>query len=424
MRRWLLPALAALLTVGLGTATSVAALDPSWVQYARPAQIIVFIGGPILFTITFFLNRPPKTPPPAFDRNAFANLRDTVTEVVRITGLDPGLEQEENWADELGSWKNTGMSLITMSIRKDEENGKIEIVNEEPARELLRLIIAVMRAMLQRGWKEELTELAPPAYTIAMKLQRWDDAALIAHALAHAYYDLGQIDNAKRWIDLMGKNKQTHPKPPEHTEIQLRFLEMKGLLARIDNQVEEEKKYFNQALAIATSLKSSATGTTQVRLSAMIGTIQMRLAELAESEDLDKAVDLYKEALSSTTDSEVQIRSYERLGYIAIASAQYDDAYNYHMQQLDASKKAGLLAESLALEGMGKALSKKKLLRQNYDSDNDYEDARKATLEVAYQKLRRALYLQEELSVDSPRTHRLRRDIIEIIDKVLPRIAS
>ena len=63
-------------------------------------------------------------------------------------------------------------------------------------------------------------------------------------------------------------------------------------------------------------------------------------------------------------------------------------------------------------------------MRQNYDSDNDYEDARKATLEVAYQKLRRALYLQEELSVDSPRTHRLRRDIIEIIDKVLPRIAS
>src|SRR5712692_6141026 len=244
MKRWFFPVVSAVLTVVLGTAASIAGLDPNLASYSHVALIVILIGGLLLVIVTIFLNRPPKPQPPPFDQSAFDNLKDIVDEAAQTTQLDPGLENEEDsWEDLLGSWKNAGKSLIIMSIHESEKGEESQILNENAARELLRLTKVIMWAMLQRGLNKDLTELAPSAYRIAMKIHQEDDAALLAYGLAHAYYDMRAIKNAEYWIDLMGKNKHTHPKPPDHTELQLRFLEMMGLIAREHNSPVEEKQY-------------------------------------------------------------------------------------------------------------------------------------------------------------------------------------
>lgn len=399
--QWIAPGLLALLTVVLAIATGIAATDPRLQAFVHPSEYLVGILGFLFIVVSIVAARRLRQLPLPFDISKLDQLRESVHDVEVILGADPELKDADDWQEKLTTWEGVGKELITMSIAKCTENDlDCEIISEDSARLLLRLMYVIMSAMSQHGHREQLIELAGPTYKIGMKLRRWDESARMAYNVVHAYYDLNSnlsSTQGQEWVIRMQRSlAHIDLQPPHNEKLLLLSLEVKGLLFRdFEGRRAEARDSFKGALAIALKLKDSK----------MITKIFSHLGELEEIEgNINFAIDYYKKALTNALDDvDRQLYCCNKLGRLAIVDDRYNDAYNLYSRQLDLSKHSweSWYWESLAHEGIARALLKK--------SEPDIKEA--------YIHARKALDVGGK--VEGPRVGALRRLVILIADHIL-----
>jgi len=278
--QWIAPGILAFLTVVLSIVAGIAVTDPRLQVFVHPSEYLVGIVGFLFIVVSIVAARRPKQLFTAFDNSKLDWLRESIHEVEVTLGSDPELKDADDWEEKLTTWEGVGRELITMSIAPDADgNRECEIVSEDSARLFMRLMNVVMPAMSQRGHREQLIELAGPAYKIGMKLKRLDEAAQIAYNAAHAYYDLHSNLSSKQgqeWVLLMQKSMEhIDLQPPHNEKLLLLSLEVRGLLFRdFEGKREEARESLKGALAIALKLKDTK----------MITKIYSHLGELEEIE--------------------------------------------------------------------------------------------------------------------------------------------
>ncbi len=399
--QWIAPGLLALLTVVLSIVAGIAVTDPRLQVFVHPSEYLVGIVGFLFIVVSIVVARRPKQLLTPFDYSKLDRLRESIHEVEVTLGSDPELKNADDWDEKLTTWEGVGRELITMSITPGADSDRdCEIVSEDSAQQFMRLINVIMPAMSQRGHREQLIELAGPAYKIGMKLKRWDESAQMAYNAAHAYYDLHSNLSSKQgqgWVLLMQKSMEhLDLQPPHNEKLLLLSLEVRGLLFRdFEGKREEARDSLKGALAIALKLKDTK----------MTTKIYSHLGELEEIEsNINLAIDYYQKALVNASDDvDRQLYCYNKLGRLALVDKRNNDAYDLYSQQLALSNNSWerWYWESLAHEGIARAILKS----STPDMKEAYQHARKA--------------LDAGGKVEGPRVGTLRRLVIQIADNIL-----
>jgi tetratricopeptide (TPR) repeat protein len=399
--QWIAPGLLAFLTVVLSIAAGIAVTDPRLQVFVHPSEYLVGIVGFLLIVVSIVVARRPKQLLTPFDNSKLDRLRESIHEVEVTLGSDPELKDADDWEEKLTTWEGVGRELITMSITSGADSDEdCEIVSEDSAQQFMRLMNVIMPAMSQRGHREQLIELAGPAYKIGMKLKRWDESAQMAYNAAHAYYDLHSNLSSKqgqRWVLLMQKSMEhIDLQPPHNEKLLLLSLEVRGLLFRdFEGKREEARDSLKGALVIALKLKDTK----------MTTKIYSHLGELEEIEsNKNLAIDYYQKALVNASDDvDRQLYCYNKLGQLALVDKRNNDAYDLYSQQLALSNNSWerWYWESLAHEGIARAILK----MPAPDMKEAYQHARKA--------------LDAGGKVEGPRVSTLRRLVIQIADNIL-----
>ena len=399
--QWIAPGILAFLTVVLSIVAGIAVTDPRFQVFVHPSEYLVGIVGFLFILVSILVARHPKQLPALFDNSKLDWLRESIHEVEVTLGSDPELKDADDWEEKLTTWEGVGRELITMSIPPSADRDRdCEIVSEDAARQFMRLMNVIMPAMSQRGHREQLIELAGPAYKIGMKLKRWEEAAQIAYNAAHAYYDLHSSLSSKQgqgWVLLMQKSMEhIDLQPPHNEKLLLLSLEVRGLLFRdFEGKRQEARDSLKEALTIALKLKDTK----------MITKIYSHLGDLEEIEsNINLATDYYQKAIvNAPNDVDRQLYCYNKLGWLALVAKRYNDAYDLYSQQLALSHHSweGWYWRSLAHEGIARAILKMPAPH----------------MKEAYQHARKALDAGGK--VEGPRVSTLRRLVIQIADTIL-----
>jgi tetratricopeptide (TPR) repeat protein len=399
--QWIAPGILAFLTVVLSIVAGIAVTDPRLQVFVYPSEYLVGIVGLLFIVVSIVVARRPKQLPILFDTSKLDRLRESIHEVEVTLGSDPELKNADDWDEKLTTWEGVGRELITMSITLGADSDRdCEIVSEDSAQQFIRLMNVIMPAMSQRGHREQLIELAGPAYKIGIKLKRWDESAQMAYNAAHAYYDLHSNLSSKQgqgWVLLMQKSMEhIDLQPPHNEKLLLLSLEVRGLLFRdFEGKREEARDSLKGALAIALKLKDTK----------MTTKIYSHLGELEEIEsNINLAIDYYQKALFNASDDvDRQLYCYNKLGRLALVDKRNNDAYDLYNQQLALSNNSWerWYWESLAHEGIARAILKS----STTDMKEAYQHARKA--------------LDAGGKVEGPRVGTLRRLVIQIADNIL-----
>lgn len=261
--QWIIPGLLAFLTVVLSIVAGIAVTDPRLQMFVHPSEYLVVLVGILFIVVSILAARRPKQLPAYLDTSKLYRLRESIHVVEVTLGSDPELKDADDWEEKLTTWEDVCRELISMSIIPDSASDwNCKIVSEDSALLFLRLMNVIMPAMSYHGHREQLIELADPAYKIGMKLKKWEEAARMAYNAAHAYYDLHSNLSSKQgqqWVLLMQKSMEhINAQPPHNEKLLLRSLEVRGLLFRdFEGKRKEARDSLRGALDIALKLNDT-----------------------------------------------------------------------------------------------------------------------------------------------------------------------
>lgn len=320
----------------------------------------------------------------------------TVSEIEQITSIDPSLENADDWADRLSEWETIGEELARVSgVDRSKIDRKPRNFRDQPARLLLRLVVAIEPALSRRGHWNELIRLASSAYMIALALENWIHAARMAYVVAQKLYYLEQLSESQRWIDRMANSLERVDTEPDRSELRLMFLELKGIVARdFRGEKEEARRCLDEALLLSEQMENTYK---TAQILAHLG----KLSEL--NSQIEEAIDLYEQALASASQQDspdLKLDCYDKLARLAFVQGYYDDSYTWYEHQLDLAKESlRVFYEGRAHEGIAWVFLKKERFREGY------------------LHARQALAIEEQIT--GPRVDALRYLVITIADKEL-----
>jgi tetratricopeptide (TPR) repeat protein len=321
-----------------------------------------------------------------------------VSEVEQITSIDPILENADDWADKLSEWEKIGKELACISGADNSIiDKKLRHFRDQPARLLMRLVVAIEPALSQRGHWNELIRLASSAYMVALALENWIYTTHMAYVVAQKLYYLEQLSESQRWIGRMADSLERVSTEPDRSELKLMFLELKGIVIRdFRGEKEEARTCLEEALLLSVQIENSYK---TAQILAHLG----KLSEL--NSQIEEAIDLYEQALASASQQanpDLELDCYDKLARLAFVQGHYDDAYTWYGHQLDLAKESlRVFYEGRAHEGIAWVFLKKERFKEGY------------------RHARQALAIEEQIT--GPRVDALRHLAITIADKELVR---
>ncbi|MBC8492336.1 MAG: tetratricopeptide repeat protein [Chloroflexi bacterium] len=386
------------LTAVIAVVTNLATFDvPPWLRpylwLSWPLLVLLIV---LLAVISVIQVRPTSTSG-LLDEDELNQIVRAVSEVEQITGVDPGLENVDNWAHRLLEWERMSKELAKMARLVDVpvDGPEPQLVATKPAQLLMRLAQALLPTLWQRGHWNALIDLAGWTYTAAIVIKDWEYAASRAHDAARTLHILERLTDCAEWTRRMDEALLHISVRSDRDNVQMALFQMKGLVARdFRGDRQQAREYLQSALSL-----SERIGDTERKVSLLT-----QLGKLEELDgQIDKAASLYKQALQEAVRIEsydLQLECYDKSARLALALGDYNQVHQWCEQQLELSREVSrVFYEARAHEGLAWVLLKS----QRYQE--------------AYTHARQALAIEEQIT--GPRMEAIRQLVVTVADKAM-----